>query len=86
MCNLSEVFIEKGILQGALNQSRCGILELLEDLGVIPEDILTVVQHEKDMDTLRIWHKVAARAESMDAFREKIHCAEKENRIVSQYT
>ncbi|MCM1376218.1 MAG: hypothetical protein NC245_14180 [Muribaculum sp.] len=86
MCNLSEVFIEKGILRGMKQGMQQGILELLEDLGVIPEDIFSVIQQEQDMDTLRIWHKAAARAESMDAFREKIHCAEKENLIVSQYT
>lgn len=76
MCNLSEVFIEKGILrgmqQGALNQSRQAILDLLEDLGAIPEDILAAVQGEENMETLRIWHKAAARTESMAGFREKI--------------
>ena len=80
MCNLSEVFIEKGIRkgmqqgiqQGALQQSRQAILDLLEDLGIIPEDILSAIRCEEDMGTLRIWHKTAARAESMDAFREKM--------------
>ena len=72
MCNLSEVFIEKGIRQGALNQSRQAILDLLEDLGTIPEDILVAVQGEEDMETLRIWHKAAARTETMAGFREKI--------------
>ena len=80
MCNLSEVFIEKGIQkgiqqgirQGALNQSRQAILDLLEDLGTIPEDILVAVQGEEDMETLRIWHKAAARTESMAGFRERM--------------
>ena len=72
MCNLSEVFIEKGIQKGALNQSRQAILDLLEDLGAIPEDILSAVQCEEDMETLRIWHKAAARTETMAGFREKM--------------
>lgn len=76
MCNLSEVFIEKGILrgmqQGALNQSRQVIQDLLEDLGGIPEDILSAIRQEEDAETLRIWYKAAAKAESMDDFREKI--------------
>ena len=84
MCNLSEVFIEKGILrgmqqgmqqgiqQGALNQSRQVIQDLLEDLGGIPEDILSVIRQEEDAETLRIWYKAAAKAESMDDFRQKI--------------
>ncbi len=79
MCNLSEVFIEKGIRkgmqqgiqQGALYQSRQVILDLLEDLGDIPEDILSAVRQEEDPNTLRKWYKAAARADSMEAFREK---------------
>lgn len=80
MCNLSEVFIEKGIRKGmqeglqkgAVNQSRQSILDLLEDLGSIPEDIVTRILAEEDTETLRIWLKTAARAESFAAFREKV--------------
>lgn len=88
MCNLSEVFIEKGIRkgmqeglqkgrqkglqEGAVNQSRQSILDLLEDLGSIPEDIVTRILAEEDTETLRIWLKTAARAENFAAFREKV--------------
>lgn len=76
MCNLSEVFIEKGIRrgmqEGAINQSRQSILDLLEDLGDIPEDIVARIQDEEDTETLRIWLKAAARTEGFAAFRETI--------------
>ena len=84
MCNLSEVFIEKGIRKGmqegiqkgiqkgTINQSRQSIFDLLEDLGDIPEDIVARIQDEEDTETLRIWLKAAARAEDFAAFREKI--------------
>ena len=80
MCNLSEVFIEKGIRRGmqegiqkgTINQSRQSVFDLLEDLGDIPEDIVTRIQDEEDTETLRIWLKAAARAEGFAAFREKI--------------
>ncbi len=76
MCNLSEVFIEKGIRRGiqkgTIDQSRQSIFDLLEDLGDIPEDIVARIQDEEDTETLRIWHKAAARAEDFAAFREKI--------------
>lgn len=72
MCNLSEVFIEKGIQKGTINQSRQSIFDLLEDLGDIPEDIVARIQDEEDTETLRIWHKAAARTEGFAAFREKI--------------
>lgn len=72
MCNLSEVFIEKGIQKGAINQSRQSIFDLLEDLGDIPEDIVARIRDEEDTETLRMWHKAAARTEGFAAFREKI--------------
>ncbi|MDE6675226.1 MAG: hypothetical protein K2K19_10525 [Acetatifactor sp.] len=72
MCNLSEVFIEKGIRRGAINQSRQSIFDLLEDLGDIPEDIVARIHDEDDTETLRIWHKAAARTEGFAAFRETI--------------
>ena len=72
MCNLSEVFIEKGIQKGTIDQSRQSIFDLLEDLGDIPEDIVARIRDEEDTETLRIWHKAAARTESFAAFRETI--------------
>lgn len=72
MCNLSEVFIEKGIQKGTINQSRQSIVDLLEDLGDIPEDIVARILAEEDTETLRIWHKAAARTEGFAAFRETI--------------
>lgn len=76
MCNLSEILVEKGMQQGMqqgiLCQSRQVILDLLDDLGAIPEDILYAVRQEENIETLRIWYKAAARTESMDAFREKM--------------
>ena len=84
MCNLSEVFIEKGIRKGmqegiqkgiqkgTINQSRQSIFDLLEDLGDIPEDIVARIQDEEDTETLRMWHKAAAKTEGFAAFRETI--------------
>lgn len=84
MCNLSEVFIEKGmqkgmqrgiqegIQKGTINQSRQSIFDLLEDLGDIPEDIVARILAEEDTEILRIWHKAAARTEGFAAFRETI--------------
>ena len=44
------------------------ILELLEELGPVPEKLLTQIQSETDVDRLSIWHKAAARAETMEQF------------------
>ena len=80
MCNFSEFFIEeglergmkRGLEQGELNRSRQAIFDLLEDLGDIPQDIHARIDAEDNMEALRMWLKIAAKAISFNAFREKI--------------
>ena len=62
----------EGKTLGDLNRSRQAILDLLEDLGDIPEDIQSRINAEEDTQVLRRWHKAAAKAVSFDAFREKM--------------
>lgn len=51
------------------------ILELLEDLGEIPESTKDKIMKETDFDTLKKWHKLAAKAESIAAFEEEMEKA-----------
>ena len=62
----------EGKTLGDLNRSRQDILDLLEDLGEIPEDIRTRIHTEEDPKNLRQWLKAAAKAASFEAFREKM--------------
>ncbi|MDE7222715.1 MAG: hypothetical protein K2O34_02905, partial [Acetatifactor sp.] len=64
--------IAEGKNLGDLIRSRQSILDLLEDLGDIPEDIQVRINVEKDTQILRQWHKAAAKAVSFDVFREKM--------------
>lgn len=64
--------IAEGRNLGDLNRSRQNILDLLEDLGDIPEDIQVRINEEEDTQILRQWLKAAAKAVSFDAFREKM--------------
>ena len=48
------------------------ILELLEDLGEIPQDILDRINEEEDPAVLKGWLKKAARVQSFDEFRKVI--------------
>lgn len=57
---------------GDLNRRRQDILELLEDLGEVPEDIRLHIQSETDVDILCKWLKAAARAGDLAAFRDAI--------------
>ena len=66
------VGIAEGRNLGDIDRSRQDILDLLEDLGEIPEDIRSRIQAEEAPQNLRQWHKAAAKAESFEAFREKL--------------
>ena len=48
------------------------ILELLEDYGNIPESLKERLQETDDPDVLKKWHKLAAKANSIEEFAEKI--------------
>ena len=64
--------VSQGISQGINQGIAQGILDLLEELGEIPEDIAACIRAEESLDTLRRWHKAAACAESFTDFREKM--------------
>lgn len=61
-----------GIAIGALRRLRQDILDLLEELGEIPKDILERILAEKDTEPLSKWLKVAAKATSFEDFRKKV--------------
>ena len=68
--------IEKGIEEGREEGFSAGkadaILELLEDIGTIPEEIREKICNEKDSKVLNGWLKQAAKAESIDEFVSKM--------------
>lgn len=44
------------------------ILELLEDCGTFSEDLKQKVMEETDLDTLKRWHKLAAKTSTIEEF------------------
>ena len=48
------------------------ILELLEDLGEVPQSLQDKIWAQKDLDVLKKWFKLAARAQSIEAFEKAI--------------
>ena len=47
------------------------ILELLNDIGTVPDDLKQTIEAETDVNTLSTWHKLVARSESIEDFRKK---------------
>ena len=48
------------------------VLELLEELGKIPPELREQIQNQKNEATLSRWIKLAAKAESIESFEQKI--------------
>ena len=63
--------IEKGKTIGMTIGVAGGVLDLLADLGDIPEALRQRISGESSIDTLKAWLRLAARAESVDDFVRK---------------
>ena len=48
------------------------LLELMNDLGEISDELRNRITSEKDLETLKKWHRLAARSESLDEFLKKM--------------
>lgn len=48
------------------------ILELLEDCGEVSEELKNRIKAQTDKETLRRWHKLAAKVESLEEFEAKM--------------
>ena len=60
--------IIEGRVQGIIEGKASAVCELLEDLGHVPEDIRIRIESEKNLETLARWHKLAAKADSLEEF------------------
>ena len=63
----------EGRLEGQLEICIETILSLLEDFGVIPDELQQLLKKETSLATLKQWLKIAAKATSIDDFRKKIN-------------
>ena len=59
---------EEGIAIGKAEGKAEAVLELLEVLGSVPTDIRQLVMEERELETLTLWHKLAAKAKSIEEF------------------
>ncbi|MGN8921845.1 Rpn family recombination-promoting nuclease/putative transposase [Lachnospiraceae bacterium HCP28S3_F9] len=64
--------IAEGKAEGKMEAVLEMLLELMKDLGEIPDELRNRITSEKDLETLKKWHRLAARSESLDEFWEKM--------------
>ncbi len=62
----------EGRIEGQLSARIEVILEFLENLGMVSQELKVRIQQEKDIEILKRWSKLAAKAESINEFQEKM--------------
>ena len=64
--------IEFGIEKGKTVGMAEAVINCLEDYGIVPDNIKELIFEEKDLDTLKQWVKLSARAGSLEGFLAQI--------------
>ena len=55
-------------VEGKAEGKAEAVIELLEEFGPVSDEVREKIMTEKNLETLKKWHKLAAKAESMDEF------------------
>lgn len=63
---------EEGIEQGHILGTANDIIELLGEVGEVPEALKNKIMKEEKLEVLRRWLKLAAKAETIEDFEKKI--------------
>lgn len=72
MCQGLREWLADERMEGRAEGKAEAIVELLSECGSITEDLKGIIMKEKDIETLRIWLKLAAGADSVKEFEQKI--------------
>ncbi len=67
-----QISFEEGKASGIAEENRENILSLLHDLDPVPPELEQRIRSETDHTILRAWLKLAARAETVQAFMDQI--------------
>ena len=67
--------------EGRIEATQEAVLELLEDLGELPNEIRDRIVRLENLEDLKALHKIAARADSLRVFEENMekYLQEREN-------
>lgn len=72
MCQGLREWLADERMEGRAEGKAEAIVELLSECGPITEDLKGIIMKEKDIETLRTWLKLAAGADSVREFEQKI--------------
>lgn len=63
---------EEGRAEGKAEGKAESILELLEELGPVSDNLRRKIMEQKNPDTLKRWHKLSAKTETVEAFEKAV--------------
>lgn len=63
---------EEGKVEGKVEGTAESVLELLNELGDIPKELRAKIMSQKDLEILKKWLKLAARAETVEEFASRV--------------
>lgn len=63
---------EEGRAEGILLGKAYSVIELLEDFGEVPDSLRNLIMQQSNPDVLRVWHKAAAKAQSVEEFERAV--------------
>ena len=72
MCEIADRIRQEGKEAGKIQGKVESILELLEELGNIPKQLIQRISKETNSEVLSKWHKYAAKATSFAEFEAKM--------------
>ena len=72
MCEIADRIRQEGRASGIIEGKIEDILELLEELGNIPNQLIQRISKETNSEVLSKWHKYAAKASSFAEFEAKM--------------
>ena len=72
MCEIADKIRQEGRATGIIEGKIESILELLEELGNIPNQLIQRINKETNSEVLSKWHKYAAKASSFAEFEAKM--------------
>lgn len=61
------------LLEGKVKDRAEAVIELLEEIGVLPDVLKEQIMSQTDLDVLKKWHKAAAKAKTIDDFEDVIN-------------
>ena len=73
MWEVMELEKRESRIEGIAEGKAESIIELLEEIGSIPDFLKQKISEQKDINILNKWVKLSARAETIDEFIEKIN-------------